>query len=182
MRLFVGIPLAAEVTGTLEKLVRSLRSDADGLRWSWSESWHITLQFLGETSEERYRCVAARLREIRAPEVPTLLDGAGFFERAGVFFAGVSVSKEMLELEKSVLASTARCGLAAEDRPFHPHVTLARAKGGKRINALRELKLRVNERVAFPASTATEFLLYEALLASGGSRYEVRERFQLGNT
>ena len=181
MRLFIGIPLAANVNDALEKLVRSLRCDGDGLRWSSLESWHITLQFLGETSEERYRCVEARLKDVRSPEVPIRLEGTGFFERAGVFFAGVSVSAEMLELEKRVLTATAQCGFVAEDRPFHPHVTLARAKGDKRINALRKLGQRVREEVRFPAFTAREFLLYEAFLGAGGAHYEVRQRILLGD-
>lgn len=181
MRLFIGIPLPPEVTDALERLARSLRSTDDGLRWSSAESWHITLQFLGETTEERYRCVVARLRKVLSPAVPVRLNGTGFFERAGVFFAGVSVSRQMLELQKRVLASTAQCGFVAEDRPFHPHITLARAKGDKRMSALRQLKQRVKEPVAFPAFTATEFLLYEAFLGAGGSSYQVRERFPSGD-
>lgn len=180
MRLFIGIPLAPDVGDALERLVRSLRSDGDGLRWSSHQSWHITLQFLGETSEERYRSVAAHLREVRSPEVPMRLDGTGFFERAGVFFVGVSISSEMLELEKRVLAATAQCGFVAEDRPFRPHVTLARAKGDHRTNALRRLGQRVKSEVTFRAFTAAEFLLYEAFLGAGGSRYEIRDRFPLG--
>ena len=116
-----------------------------------------------------------------SPEVPVQLNGTGFFDRAGVFFAGVSVSAEMVELEKQVLAATAKCGFVAEDRPFHPHVTLARAKGDNRMPALRRLKQRAKKSVGFPAFTATEFLLYEAFLGAGGSRYEVRERFPLGD-
>ena len=142
MRLFVGIPLAQEVIDALERLVRSLRSEGDGLRWASPESWHITLQFLGETSAEKHACVVARLRDVRAPKVPVQLNGTGFFDRAGVLFAGVSVSAEMVELEKQVLAATAKCGFVAEDRPFHPHVTLARAKGDNRMPALRRLKQR----------------------------------------
>jgi 2'-5' RNA ligase len=182
MRLFIGIPLNPEVTDALERLVRSLRSDGDALRWSSLESRHITLQFLGETSEERYRCVVARLREVRSPEVPMRLDGTGFFERAGIFFAGVTVSEQMLALEKRVLTATAQCGYVAEDRPFHPHVTLARAKGDKRMNALRIIKQRVHGVMTFPAFSATEFLLYEAFLGAGAPRYEIRERFPLGET
>jgi 2'-5' RNA ligase len=181
MRLFIGIPLPSEVTDALESLARSLRSPEDGLRWSSAASWHITLQFLGETSEGTYRCVVARLREVRSPAVPVRLDGTGFFERAGVFFAGVSVSAEMLELQQHVLAATAQCGFVAEDRPFHPHITLARAKGDKRTNALRQLKQRVKEPAALPGFAATEFLLYEVFLGAGGSRYEVRERYPLGD-
>ena len=181
MRLFIGIPLAQEVIDAIEMLVGSLRSGGDSLRWSSSESWHITLQFLGETSEEKSGCVVARLRNVRSQVVSVQLDGTGFFERAGVFFAGVSVSAEMLALEKRVLAVTATCGFVAENRPFRPHVTLARAKGANRLNALRQLKQRVKGNVAFPAFTAAEFLLYEAFLGPAGSRYEIRARFPLGD-
>src|SRR5579863_2310763 len=179
MRLFIGIPLAVEVTDALERFVRKLRSSEDGLRWSSPESWHITLQFLGETSEATYGCIVERLGDLQSPAVPVRLEGAGFFERAGVFFAGVNVSAEMRALEQRVMAATGQCGFVAEDRPFHPHVILARAKGGNRPKALRQLKQRLSEEPVFPAFIATELLLYQVFLGAGGSRYEVRERFRL---
>jgi len=180
MRLFIGIPLAPEVIDALQDITASLRSTSDGLRWSAAESWHITLQFLGETPPERYDCALARLREIRSPQVPVWLDGIGFFDRAGVFFAGVNVSPELRLLQKQVITATAQCGFIPEERPFHPHVTLARAKGDNRGQALRRLKARIDPKAAFPRIVATEFLLYEAFLGAGGSRYEVRGRFPLG--
>lgn len=181
MRLFIAIPLALEVVDALERLSLGLRSEADGMRWSSRDSWHITLQFLGKTSDEQFGCLAARLKDVRAPAFAVRLAGTGFFERAGVFFAGVKVSTEMVELEKRVVAATSLCGFAAEDRPFHPHVTLARAKGDGGRHALRRLKGLVKEGAAFPSFVATEFLLFEAFLGPGGSRYESRERFRLGN-
>jgi 2'-5' RNA ligase len=111
MRLFIGIPLAPDVIDALEAFVRNLRSPGDSLRWSSSESWHITLQFLGETTEEKSSCILQRLRDVRSPVVPVQLDGTGFFERAGVFFAGGSVSAEMLRLQKQVLAATRNVAL-----------------------------------------------------------------------
>jgi 2'-5' RNA ligase len=180
MRLFIGIPLAPDVINALQALVGKLRAPGDSLRWSSPESWHITLQFLGETSNEKCCCVVDRLRDVHSPAVLVELDGTGFFERAGVFFARVSVSAEMERLQKQVLAATAQCGFVAEDRPFHPHVTLARAKGDNRMKALRRLKQRVTENRGFPTFAATEFLIYEAHLGAGGSRYEVRERLPLG--
>ena len=180
MRLFIGIPLASEVVDVLDRLSHSLRSANDNLRWSSPETWHITLQFLGETSIERYDCVVRRLAEIRSPAVPVWISGTGFFDRAGVFFAGVNVSSELRQLEKQVIAATSQCGVIAEDRPYHPHVTLARAKGDDRVRALRKLKSRSQSEVEFPAFTAQEFLLYESFLGSSGARHEVRGRFTLG--
>lgn len=179
MRLFIGIPLAPEVIAALELITRNLRSAGDQLRWSSPETWHITLQFLGETSPEKYDCMLPRLREIQSPQVSIWLEGTGFFDRAGVFFAGVNVSPELRQLQKQVIAATAPCGFVPEDRPYHPHVTLARAKGNNR-QVLRKLKARTNQNAAFPRFHAPEFLLYEAFLGPGGSRYEVRDRFPIG--
>jgi 2'-5' RNA ligase len=179
MRLFIGIPLAAEVMDRLESLSHSLRSDGDRLRWMPAESWHITLQFLGETSEERYACLVARLREVAAMPPSIQVGGLGVFDRAGVFFAEVHVAPDLGRLQRNVIAATAKCGCAAEERPFHPHITLARAKGNDRTHALRKLKNSAKPNVEFPPFTATEFLLYEAFLDPRGSRYEVREHFPI---
>jgi 2'-5' RNA ligase len=180
MRLFVGIPLAAEVVDALERISRSLRSANDNLRWTSPETWHITLQFLGETPIEKYRCVVQHLREIKAPAVAVCLHGTGFFDRAGVFFAAVKVSAELRLLERLVVAATVQCGIDAEDRPYHPHVTLARAKGDDRLRALRKLQTLTRSDFEFPSFTAREFLLFESFLGSDGAHHEVRDHFPLG--
>ena len=180
MRLFIGIPLAPEAVGALERLSRSLHSNDDGLRWSSPETWHITLQFLGETSTDRYSCLVEHLGAIQSPAVPVWLHGTGFFDRAGVFFAGVNVSPALRQLERLIIVATSQCGVAVEERPYHPHVTLARAKGDGKGGALRKLKGVAKSEVEFPAFSAREFLLYESFLNAQGARHEVRERFPLG--
>jgi RNA 2',3'-cyclic 3'-phosphodiesterase len=177
MRLFIGIPLAAQVIEELSAVCQRLRSDSDRLRWSSPDSWHITLQFLGETPKDQYDCLLPRLREIRSPGISVRLAGLDFFDRVGVFFAGVDVSPELALLQRHVTAATAQCGFVAETRPYHPHVTLARARGDRRGHGLRELKSRVGHEPRFSSFIANEFLLYEAFLSPSGSRYEVRERF-----
>jgi 2'-5' RNA ligase len=179
MRLFVGIPLPLEVIEALERLARSLRAAGDSLRWTAPETWHITLQFLGGTPAEQYQCVVPHLAAIRSPEVPVWLSGTGIFDPAGVFWAGVNVSPELRVLEKRIVDATGQCGFTAEGRPYHPHITLARAKGDGRVRDLRRLQSRVKQ-VEFPSFTSSEFLLYESFTGPGGARHEVRERFRLG--
>jgi len=177
MRLFVGIPLAAAVVDELTRVTQRLRSKDDGLRWSSPESWHITLQFLGNTGREQYECALARLREIHLPAVPIDLDTMGFFDRAGIFFAGVKVSPELVSLERHVVAATTLCGFAPETRPYHPHITLARSKNNER--GLRALKSRLHNQHKFTDFVAKEFLLYESVPTPTGCHYEVHERFSL---
>jgi 2'-5' RNA ligase len=181
MRLFIAIPLPSGVARELSEVSKRLRSDQDGLRWASPESWHITLQFLGNTTLEQYACLIARLREVRSSPVPISLKDLGIFDRAGVFFADVAVSHELLHLQRSVTSSTSHCGFIAEDRPFHPHVTLARAKGGSRSRNMQALKSKIGLKPHFGSFATGTFQLYEAFLGPSGSRYEVREQFTLDN-
>jgi RNA 2',3'-cyclic 3'-phosphodiesterase len=163
MRLFVGIPLEAKVVEELSAISMRLQSKADGLRWSALESWHITLQFLGNTTE--YECIVTQLRQLREPQVPITLEGLGSFDRAGIFFAGVSLTPGL-------------CGFIPETRPYHPHITLARTKA-KNPKAMHELKAKLHREPKFSPFIAREFVLYESLTKPGGSEYQIRERFSL---
>jgi 2'-5' RNA ligase len=181
MRLFVGIPLAAPVVEELTALSLRMQSKGDGLRWYSPESWHITLQFLGKTSQEQYMCLVRRLRELRSPAVPIALEGTGFFDRAGIFFAGVNLTPELLSLEQRVTAATSLCGSIPETRPYHPHITLARSKGKNGVGKMRELKSKIRREPSFTKFLAEDFLLYESFPGPSGSRYEIRERFSLAD-
>ncbi len=175
MRLFVAIPLAASAIGELSATAARLRSGEDGLRWTAPESWHITLQFLGNAGPEQSKCLVAQLHKLHLPPVPIRLEELGCFDRTGVVFAGVRVSPELLLLQQRVTAATAPCGFVSESRPFHPHITLARGKG----KDLSQLKAKMGRSPTFTGSAAVEFRLYESFLGPTGSRYEIRERFSL---
>jgi len=179
MRLFIGIPLAGVVNEEISSLIARLRPRAGSLRWTAPPSWHVTLQFLGNSTSDQLACLEKRLAEIQAPPVPIHLPGIGFFERAGVFYASVQLSSELTSLQQKVLAATAPCGYQPEDRPFHPHITLARAKGPAGTRDLRSLQSTIRAEPAFPPFTAREFLLYESHLESTGARYDICARFPL---
>jgi 2'-5' RNA ligase len=178
MRLFVGIPLAPAVIEELSATAMRLQSQADGLRWSAPESWHITLQFLGNTPQQE--CIVSQLRELRSPAVSIQLEGLGFFDRAGVFFAGVNLTPELEALQQGVTAATGFCGFIPETRPYHPHITLARSKG-KGAGGLGALKSKIHRDPRFSAFVADVCVLYESVPGPGGSRYEIRNRFTLGS-
>jgi 2'-5' RNA ligase len=180
MRLFVGIPLAPAVNEELSAISARLHADGDGLRWPAPESWHVTLQFLGNTGREQYDCTIARLRGVHSPPIPVMLEGLSFFDRAGIFFAGVRLTPELLVLQERVTAATKLCGFTPEARAFQPHITLARSKGKGQRQSLGELKAKIRHQPNFTPFVAEEFLLYESFLGRAGSHYEVRERFALG--
>lgn len=178
MRLFLGIPLPEAVVGELSTITARLRSRDDGLRWSEPESWHVTLQFLGNTSQEQYSCLAVRLRNLHSQPVSLRLASLNVFDRAGVLFVEVQLTHGLIALQQAVTEATAPCGFAPEAREYHPHITLARAKGTASKPALRRLQPGFQQ-PRFSSFSAQEFLLYESILSSDGSRYIIREHFRL---
>jgi len=183
MRLFVGIPLAEVVSTELAAMVARLKRADDGMRWSAPESWHITLQFLGNTTDEKYACVAEALRKVKASPVAVQMMEPGVFERAGVFHVDVEATKQLAELQRRVVAANEPCGFEAEARPYHPHVTLARLKTRNgtgvehRGNLLEGLKKRAVLQARFTGFVAERFALFESILRAGGSQYQIREWF-----
>lgn len=177
MRLFIGIPMNSTVTEELTAITARLRVHTGGFRWSIPESWHITLQFLGSTTPEQFVCVAARLRELCQPPVTIQVEGLSFFDRAGIFYAGVRATPELLALQQSIVCTTVPCGFIPETRPYQPHITLARSKGAS--GDLPALRSRLGPIPVFTRFAASEFLLFESVLGPAGSRYQVRERFPL---
>jgi len=179
MRLFIAIPLGDAVEGELKRLTSRLRPAAPDLRWSHPEAWHITLQFLGNTSEQQYARLLPGLSAVSTPPFRIEFEGLGVFERAGVFFLGVKPAQALTELQKKVVAATEPCGFEPEDRPYRPHITLARSRTGSGGRQLRMLVERAGERVRFERLVATEFRLYQSHLSAAGSKYEVKCRFPL---
>jgi RNA 2',3'-cyclic 3'-phosphodiesterase len=179
MRLFAGIPLVDSVVHELIRVSVRFQAKDDGLRWSLPESWHITLQFLGNTGEDQYGCITARLRELQFKPIPVRIESLGFFDRAGVFFAGVVLTPELVSLQQRVTVATSGCGFEPEDRAYHPHITLARSKEKDGRQALRKLESRMHGQPKFGGFVAGEFVLYESITRAGGSQYIIRERFPL---
>jgi 2'-5' RNA ligase len=182
MRLFIGIPLptsaSQEVAALLSHVRSNLRAEqSERLRWSAPEAWHITLQFLGSATGEQYTCIAERLRAVRHTPVPIELSGAGTFERSGVFFAEVQISPELASLQQAIIAATQQCGFQAEDRPYRPHITLARTR--RNSSSYKSRSLISGSHPLHSRFTADTFVLYESVPSPEGSQYIQRAQFAL---
>jgi 2'-5' RNA ligase len=179
MRLFVGLAVDDAVKETLERLTLRLRAKDDGLRWSTPDQWHVTLVFLGEVDDGKRARLVRELGTVLQSALTMRMERLSVFERAGILYAEVEVSAELLRLYESVAAAVRRVGLEIEERPYRAHITLARSRnrdGRKAIEPLRRLAEQQRLSVRWEAK---EFLLYESQLSPGGSRYVVRERFAL---
>jgi RNA 2',3'-cyclic 3'-phosphodiesterase len=83
---------------------------------------------------------------------------------------------ELPRLASAVDAALSKLGIAREEKPYHPHLTLARASN----HPLRELQALITDPPPqFGTMTAREFFLYQSQPQKGGSKYTKLERFAL---
>jgi RNA 2',3'-cyclic 3'-phosphodiesterase len=138
MRLFVALWPAPEAVAELDGAVAALREQAPGLRWTAPAQWHLTLTFLGEVTEDDVPQLCERLGRAasRSPALGLRFRGGGRFGRR-VLFTHVDGNRDQLRrLAASTTAAARRTGLLVEDRPYRPHLTLARADGGSDLRPL----------------------------------------------
>lgn len=180
MRLFAALPLPEAAVERLTKLRLRLSAPGDGLRWSSPEQWHVTLQFYGEVEETTLSCLERALAGIRAFAPEIRLESFGAFPAKGILHVPVELSPTLMRLHGAVGEASSGCGLLPEDRPFRPHITMARSKG--------KVGARTLQRLLHPALPpfgpsiqwrADELLLIESSLRPEGALYTVRHRFAL---
>jgi 2'-5' RNA ligase len=176
MRLFIGIGLPAPIAEALAKSATSLvhPASATKIRWTPPANMHITLSFLGQVHEARRDVIEQALATVHAPRMRLELSGFGTFDRGGVLFADVKRTPALLALAEQVVAKMEGCGFAREDRPYSPHITLARSRDRLHLPSSSP------EDPAFHQSfEAAEFRLYQSLTLPGGAQYEVLRSFRL---
>ncbi|MGH3519461.1 MAG: RNA 2',3'-cyclic phosphodiesterase [Haloechinothrix sp.] len=168
MRLFAAIVPPEHVLDSIQAELHRLGPDHDReeLRWAPRSRWHLTLAFYGEDDpERRAEWLAERLAGQRA--VRLSIEGAGAFP--GVLWVGVRGPS-------GPLAGAA--GGDQVDRPYHPHLTLARWRGHGQQRAARHWAAELAG-YRGPRWRAAEVVLMRSELSRAGPRYTVRERFGL---
>lgn len=133
-RTFIAVELDATLRATLERLIARLRRAAPGVRWADPAGLHLTLAFLGELNDERLAAAHAATAAVAHAGRPFRIAVGlpGYFGpqwAPRVIWAGVEGETATLLAVQSALAEElARRGFAREERPFAPHLTLARLK------------------------------------------------------
>ena len=190
-RLFVAVPFPSDAEAAIAAVVERVRADGvpgggRDVRWVRLDSLHLTLRFLGPTLEERVGPAALATRTAAATSDPFDLSigGAGAFPSAArprALWLGVRAGEpELADLALQVDRALRIAGWDLEDKPFRPHLTLARADGvpaGSAIGA-RLVTAATDLDVRFRADRIG---LYESLTGGGPARYEPIEEVLLGD-
>jgi len=188
-RLFVAVALPDRIKERVADSMADVRQALPFRKWSHRDDYHITLQFLGPTEPSILPELERRLSGCAAQTAPFRLEikGAGTFGKSAapsVLWAGASGGdKELAQLQAAVQGATASLGFVVEDRPYRPHITVARrfdaSAGSFNESGLHEWDVRLSNLVE-AEWIVREIVLYRSHLGRS-PMYEPIRSWTLGD-
>jgi len=194
MRLFIALDIDDAIRERIARFVEGVRNFAPDARWMKPESLHLTLKFIGEQPDASVEKIKQALATIEVATTEIHFRAYGFFpttKSARVFWIGMEAGPQLAALAAAIDEKIAPLGIPKEDRPFSPHLTLARGPGGSgsprqrkedkpnRTFSYLQEKLAALPTPEFDTMTPREFFLYQSHLSPKGSTYEKLARFAL---
>mgnify|MGYP000660481983 CR=1 FL=1 len=185
MRCFIALDISNEMRKVIWEKLEILRKRLSSVRWVAPTNYHVSLAFLGEINDEEIQIVSDIL-ENAAKNVPPFIlqiSGAGIFgkiESPRVLWAGIAHSEELTTLQKIIVENLKSKGFKTDERPYSPHLTLARFSRPERSKALGEWLKEFSD-FNFGQIEEKEILLMQSTLMPDGAVYKPAAIFKLSS-
>ena len=190
MRLFLALDIDSDIRRRIAAFRDELRALAPDVKWVSPESFHITLQFLGET--KHLDEIRTALQDVQSSPIYLAFRNTGFFptpRAPRVFWIGIEADEHLQELVSAIGRPLEPLGFQPDKQPYKPHLTLARAGSGRPRPVrgersapglqLVQARIAMMPQLEFGTMTASEFCLYESKLSPKGAQYTKLARFPL---
>lgn len=185
MRIFIALDIPKEIRARMTEYMERARQYAPGVRWARVEGLHVTLKFVGHVSDAKVEEIKAALAKVKSAPFEVRFEEVGFFpnpKSPRVFWIGVHATDALAQLAGTIDQAVAAAGIPREDKPYRPHLTLARAGSAPGANQeLKQLQIFLEKEASphFGTMTAHEFWMYQSQPQPGGSKYTKLQRFAL---
>jgi RNA 2',3'-cyclic 3'-phosphodiesterase len=176
VRVFIAVLLPIDLKAKLTALQGEFRRIPLAASWVQEAGFHLTLKFLGEVKASHIGSLAACMSATVQGYEPFSLtfSGVGVFPQESdprILWVGLEDETGRLrQLRQTLEAELVQIGYVPDDRPFAPHLTLARLK---RVSHRGELlaALKTHRRVALGQLGVDHLALIESQLHPSGARY-----------
>jgi 2'-5' RNA ligase len=185
VRLFVAAEIGERLASRIGVLMDDVRARVAAsaphakVTWVAVDRLHLTIRFIGEIEEGRVDVLRAAVRPPLPIEPFDLsLAGVGSFPKGGtprVLWVGVADGVAALtSIERDVSGRLARIGIDDEERPYRPHLTLARVRDAAGLRSSTLLAGLAD----LPVGTARidAITLFQSRLSPKGPTYVPLER------
>lgn len=141
-RLFIGLKVPLTEFKDWDQMIKKLKVSADkrkfDFKWTQPESYHVTLEFLGQTDIEMVSSITTLMEDIGQQQAPFRLQikNLGVFPTAKsgrVLWVGCSTSQHLLTLKEHLGEKLQKQGFPADERDFSPHITIGRLRNKRSL-------------------------------------------------
>jgi RNA 2',3'-cyclic 3'-phosphodiesterase len=172
LRTFVAVRIPAPVA--LRPVLRELSEMGRAVKAVSADHLHVTLKFLGETDADLVPEIGSIMSAAAAAQkrCELSLAGLGVFphaQRPNVVWAGIEGGQTLQALAAELESELEPLGYAREDRPFVPHLTLARIKA-KPPQSLHDL-LKRHQKTQFGTASIASVEFFRSDLGPDGPKY-----------
>ncbi|WP_457572438.1 RNA 2',3'-cyclic phosphodiesterase [Desulfovulcanus sp.] len=177
MRLFIGISVPETYQVKLQEIHDRWKSRFKSrLSWTRKGNWHLTMKFLGEVEETGLHEIKNALDKIHLSSVWLKGGQAGYFASRNVIrvlWLGLTGEVDVVEdWVRDIEEEFHHLGFSKENRPFHPHLTLARVKRFSASDPWSEFREYVSG-VEWPEFKVQRINLWQSKLTPHGPVYQL---------
>ena len=177
IRSFLAVDPPEEVLNEVGRIQERFKKTIQGdIRWVRPEGIHLTLKFFGYVSEADIANISRVVNNNIVDVKPFTLNvrRAGVFpsvNRARVLWLGMDGDVDtLIRLQKEIDKALQGYGFEMENRPFSPHVTLARIKEPKGLIGLAKI-IEKSEDYAAGSFSVSGLNLFKSTLTPKGAIY-----------
>ncbi|HEY2923642.1 MAG TPA: RNA 2',3'-cyclic phosphodiesterase [Candidatus Eisenbacteria bacterium] len=182
VRTFVALVIPQTWMDCLARVERDLSDRMSGLSWVKPENLHVTIRFLGDLGDSGVRRAGESTRRgaDAHPAFSARLGGLGAFpskDRPRVLWVGLAEgAEEAVALARSINQILQRDGFGPPDKPFRPHITLARVRErAQSVEAFRDYAPPPSPEAAL----LDRIVVMKSDLHPTGARYTALEEIRL---
>lgn len=182
MRVFIALNIDAATRTALHASLGSLREHAWPLRWTAEPALHLTLRFLGDMAAADVARLRDAVHAIAARHGPQRMriGGLGAFpslRRANILWVGLDGGPPLLSFQHDIGLAMSRLGYGRDQKPFRPHITVARLRSGARAPDVERLAGSYTFRSEVAVTTVD---IMQSHPGAAGARYHAVARVELG--
>ncbi|MFY9174165.1 MAG: RNA 2',3'-cyclic phosphodiesterase [Peptococcia bacterium] len=137
-----------EVKAQISELINKVKTNSIQGRFVNEEHLHLTVEFLGEISNNKVDWLKAIMDELEFEAFTLSLTKVGYFKRreGNIYWLGVEGNETLFNMQKKLHQSLIDKGFELEDREYRPHITLGRKvilKDGFNTNELNDIVKKI---------------------------------------
>ncbi len=154
MRIFIALKIPEDTKTKIAEIIKVLKDHAVKGRFVDEKLLHITLEFLGELTEQQLTEVIEIVKATEFKPVSLMGRDIGFFKGAkgNTWWLGFEENQELMDLQTRLRKSLKDHGYKLENRTYRPHLTLGRKVSLSEVVDLSRIKsiaqnieIRLNE-------------------------------------